>query len=210
MDEHGLKIARNSVFDCHLSPFRWQMAIKNSVSNDFWSTFVDSINVLDCRLSGMWIVKKIFVMSPGACVPELGCVDYVMTALIAPRSVQHNVVDLHQIFDPDLDLAHVTLDLDLVTCEACCQSHRYRVPTWQVESRCCWPFRSAVGALRFPLRVLWHPYAWEKHKRHSRLDVEKIIQIFVVSVMDHRMTSPYQKQRTGVPGWRQPWPESVV
>ena len=57
-------------------------------------------------------------MSPGACVPEFGCVDSVTTALIAPRSVQHNVVDLHQIFDPDLDLAHVTLDLDLVTCEA--------------------------------------------------------------------------------------------
>ena len=66
-------------------------------------------------------------MSPGACVPELGCVEYAMAALIAPRSVQHIVVDLHQIFDPDLDLAHVTLDL--VTCEACCRSHRYRVPT---------------------------------------------------------------------------------
>ena len=29
-----------------------QMAIKNSVSNDFLSTSLDSINVLDCRLSG--------------------------------------------------------------------------------------------------------------------------------------------------------------
>ena len=30
-----------------------QMAIENSVSNDFLSTFVDSINVSDCRLSGV-------------------------------------------------------------------------------------------------------------------------------------------------------------
>ena len=34
----GSKIARNSVFNCHLSP----VAMKNSVSNDFLSTFVDS------------------------------------------------------------------------------------------------------------------------------------------------------------------------
>ena len=40
-------ITRNSVFDCHLSPVRWQMAIKNSVSSDFWSTFVDGINIFD-------------------------------------------------------------------------------------------------------------------------------------------------------------------
>ena len=53
IDERGSKIARNSVFDCHLSPVRRQMAIKNSVSNDLLSTFVDSINVLDCQLSGV-------------------------------------------------------------------------------------------------------------------------------------------------------------
>ena len=35
IDEHGSKIDRNSVFDCHLSPVRRQMAIKNFVSNDF-------------------------------------------------------------------------------------------------------------------------------------------------------------------------------
>ena len=40
--ERGSKIARNSVFDCHLSPDWRQMAIKNSVSNNFLSTFVDS------------------------------------------------------------------------------------------------------------------------------------------------------------------------
>ena len=46
IDECGLKIARNSVFDCHLSPFGRQMAFKNSVSNDFLSMFVNSIDVL--------------------------------------------------------------------------------------------------------------------------------------------------------------------
>ena len=29
------------------------MAIKNSVSNDFLSKFVDSMSVFDCRLSGV-------------------------------------------------------------------------------------------------------------------------------------------------------------
>ena len=29
------------------------MVIENSVSNDFWSTFVDNINIFDCRLSGV-------------------------------------------------------------------------------------------------------------------------------------------------------------
>ena len=47
-----LKIARNSVFDCHLSPVRQQMTIKNIVSNNFLSMFVDSINVVDCPPTG--------------------------------------------------------------------------------------------------------------------------------------------------------------
>ena len=34
IDERGSKIARNSVFDSHLSPVGRQMAIENSVSND--------------------------------------------------------------------------------------------------------------------------------------------------------------------------------
>ena len=34
--ESESKIARNSVFDCHLSPVGRQMAIKNSVSNYFY------------------------------------------------------------------------------------------------------------------------------------------------------------------------------
>ena len=36
IDRRGSKIARNSVFDCHLSPIWRQMAIKNYVSNDFY------------------------------------------------------------------------------------------------------------------------------------------------------------------------------
>ena len=35
IDERGSKIDRNSVYDCHLSPVGRQMAIENSVSNDF-------------------------------------------------------------------------------------------------------------------------------------------------------------------------------
>ena len=46
------KIARNSVFDCHLSPVGRQMAIENSLLT-ILSMFVDSISVFDCRLSGV-------------------------------------------------------------------------------------------------------------------------------------------------------------
>ena len=53
IDKHGLKIDRNSVFDCHLSPAGQQMTIENSVLNDFGSTFVYSIDVFDCHLSGV-------------------------------------------------------------------------------------------------------------------------------------------------------------
>ena len=50
MDERGSEIATTSVFECHLSPVGRQMDIENFVSN---STFVDSIDVFDCRLSGV-------------------------------------------------------------------------------------------------------------------------------------------------------------
>ena len=36
IDERESKIARNSVFDCHLSLAWRQMTIENSVSNDFY------------------------------------------------------------------------------------------------------------------------------------------------------------------------------
>ena len=55
IDERGSLIAWKSVFDCHLSPDGQQTAIKNSVSNDLRSTFVDSNYVLDCRLSEVFI-----------------------------------------------------------------------------------------------------------------------------------------------------------
>ena len=51
IDEHGLKIARNSVFNYHLSQVGRQTAIKNSVSMIFFSKFVYSVNVFDCSLS---------------------------------------------------------------------------------------------------------------------------------------------------------------
>ena len=53
IDEHGSKIDRNGVFDCHLAPLWRQMAIKNSVSYDFLSTFLDSIGIFDCHLPGV-------------------------------------------------------------------------------------------------------------------------------------------------------------
>ena len=53
IDKRGSKINRNSVFECHLSPVGQQMTMENSVSNDFLSTFIDSIDVFDCRLPGV-------------------------------------------------------------------------------------------------------------------------------------------------------------
>ena len=38
-----------TVFDCHLSP----VSNGNQKITFFWSTFVDSIDVFDCRLSGV-------------------------------------------------------------------------------------------------------------------------------------------------------------
>ena len=62
IDERESKIARNSVFDCHLSPVGRQMTIENSVSNYFLSTFVDSIFVFDCRLSGVVSLKEVSIV----------------------------------------------------------------------------------------------------------------------------------------------------
>ena len=53
IEVRGSKTAGNSVFNCHLSPVGQQMAIEYSVSNDFQSTFVDSTDASDCRLSGV-------------------------------------------------------------------------------------------------------------------------------------------------------------
>ena len=56
VDERGSKIARNSVFGCHLSPRGRQMATENSVSNDIFFTFIDSIIIFDRHLSGVKIL----------------------------------------------------------------------------------------------------------------------------------------------------------
>ena len=53
IDERRPKIVRNGVFDCQMSPVGRLMAIENSVSNYFWSTFVDNIDVFDCHQSGV-------------------------------------------------------------------------------------------------------------------------------------------------------------
>ena len=53
IDERGSKVATTSVFDCQCSPVGRLMAIENSVSNYFWSTFVDNIDVFDCHQSGV-------------------------------------------------------------------------------------------------------------------------------------------------------------
>ena len=51
IDERGSEIATTSVFDCQWSPVWRLMAIEKSVSNYFWSTFVDNIDVFDCHQS---------------------------------------------------------------------------------------------------------------------------------------------------------------
>ena len=53
IDERGSKVATTSVFDCQWSPVGRLMAIENYVSNYFWSTFVDDIDVFDYRQSGV-------------------------------------------------------------------------------------------------------------------------------------------------------------
>ena len=52
--EHGSKITRNVVF---LIAICSQLAIKNSFSKDFLCMFIDSINIFDCRLPGVPLVR---------------------------------------------------------------------------------------------------------------------------------------------------------
>ena len=54
IEDNGEKIARTV-----LSPDWRQMAIKNFVSIDFLSTFIDSINVFDCHLPGVDVIYEI-------------------------------------------------------------------------------------------------------------------------------------------------------
>ena len=53
INEHGSEIATASVLDCQWSPVGRLMAIEKSVSNNFWSTFSDNIDVFDCHQSGV-------------------------------------------------------------------------------------------------------------------------------------------------------------
>ena len=53
INECGSEIATTSVLICQLSPVGRLMEIENSVSNYFWSTFVDNTGIFDCRLSGV-------------------------------------------------------------------------------------------------------------------------------------------------------------
>ena len=46
-----------SNFDCHLLPHWRPMAVENYASNDCLSKFVDSINIFDCRLSGVVLIQ---------------------------------------------------------------------------------------------------------------------------------------------------------
>ena len=53
IDKRRSKIARNSAFDCLLSPVWRLMVIKNPVSNNFVSSFVESINFFDFTYPGV-------------------------------------------------------------------------------------------------------------------------------------------------------------
>ena len=77
---------------CHLSPVGRQMAIKNTVSNDFWSAFVDSINFFQLpsircatepvRFSENKIIKYYAQNVPGRVVRSVTCLatDECLTA----------------------------------------------------------------------------------------------------------------------------------
>ena len=71
-----LKINRNSVFECHLSPNWRQMATKNTVSFYFWSAFVD------CRLR--------FWLPPIRCVFELQ--KFSSTYLLSCQHLSHDMI----------------------------------------------------------------------------------------------------------------------
>ena len=61
-----------------------QIAIENYVSNKFWSTFVDSINVFDCRLYGVFVClceQRMLCWRCSAGSTEFSLVDYVIEIL---------------------------------------------------------------------------------------------------------------------------------
>ena len=75
INERRSKITRNSVFNCHLLPVGRQMAIKNTVSRDFWSAFAIVKSRFDCRLSSVIFLRLPHSLDLNQCLkvsnPEL-------------------------------------------------------------------------------------------------------------------------------------------
>ena len=71
IDECGLKIERNRVFDCHLSPFWRQMAIKSSV-----------LTIYDLRLS---IVITFSIAAYPVCVRSITVISQIVTRILFLR-----------------------------------------------------------------------------------------------------------------------------
>ena len=67
IDERGSKIARNCVFDCLWSPVGRQMAIENSVTNDFYNY----VRCFRCRLSDVLFMDGIQTRTDSFCVITL-------------------------------------------------------------------------------------------------------------------------------------------
>ena len=61
IDKCRSKIVRNRVFDCHLSPFGRQMAIKNTVSSDFFISIgrlLRGFSIAAYPVSDLWVEIK--------------------------------------------------------------------------------------------------------------------------------------------------------
>ena len=95
IDECGSKFARNSVFDRHLSPVWQKIAIKNYVSNYFWSTFIDSMNVLDCRLPVVDKVPFLQIVPTSNMLLCIGALLWWCIFKITMTSIDNNVHDFH-------------------------------------------------------------------------------------------------------------------
>ena len=73
-DERGSKIARNTVFDCHLSPVGRQMAIENSVSNDF-DLLLSIVLTFSFAAYPLWNCRQ-FLRVRSACSKDQTFVNY--------------------------------------------------------------------------------------------------------------------------------------
>ena len=84
IDECGSEIVTNSVFDCQWWPVGRLMAIEKSVSNYFWSRFVDNIDVFDCHQSG---VNSLYA---SLCYGGHFCIQLNKELLVLERKVYNN------------------------------------------------------------------------------------------------------------------------